>query len=43
VDILRQQEQLIIEIMERQGLDFIDALDVARNVMKLDDEMKGAG
>ena len=43
MDILRQQEQLIIEIMERQGLDFIDALDVARNVMKLDDEMKGAG
>lgn len=32
---LRQQEQLIIEIMERQGIDFLDALDIARYVMEI--------
>ena len=35
---LRQQELLINEIMERQGIDFIEALDIARMVMELDGE-----
>jgi len=35
---LKVQEQLIIEIMERQGLDFLDALDIARYVMRMEDK-----
>jgi len=35
---LRRQELLINEIMERQGIDFIEALDIARMVMELDGE-----
>ena len=35
INYLKVQEQLIIEIMERQGLDFLDALDIARFVMEI--------
>lgn len=34
---LKVQEQLITEIMERQGVDFLDALDIARLVMGMED------
>lgn len=35
---LIEQARLIEEIMIRQGIDFIDALDIARLVMKLNEQ-----
>jgi len=32
---LEEQALVIEEIMERQGLDFVDALDIARYVMRI--------